>query len=315
MSDYNICIPLDVCIIPGVRAVDPWVDEMFEDMLFEAQKDAAAIGNHGVMEELAVEVREIVHRMEGAIPIAVVEEDENLEKYLSINDELHAALKKYDELLAENQSTIDGTHAKIRNMNSDAGLCNGTRLRVVSLRERSIEDNQDSNDDDPFADFIRARSGSKKETKEHVKHSAVENSKPEVERKVNHNNKAQGQSIHHVGIYLESPVFAHGQLYVALAEKETTPAPLAQTKDLIDLWDGNNSFSKAAATVSSLQGPSSTTSSTFDTSSSDPFDVLDFSTKASTSAHTAENPFHSLQIPPSQPQQCTHPASFNPFDF
>ncbi|POM76914.1 Hypothetical protein PHPALM_5797, partial [Phytophthora palmivora] len=52
------------------------VSEMFEDMLFEAQKDAAAIGNHGVMEELAVEVREIVHRMEGAIPIAVVEEDE-----------------------------------------------------------------------------------------------------------------------------------------------------------------------------------------------------------------------------------------------
>ncbi|OWY94725.1 Helitron helicase [Phytophthora megakarya] len=27
----------------------------------------------------------------------------------------------------------------IRNLNSDAGLCNGTRLRVVSLRERSIE--------------------------------------------------------------------------------------------------------------------------------------------------------------------------------
>ncbi|POM69771.1 Helitron helicase-like protein [Phytophthora palmivora] len=30
-------------------------------------------------------------------------------------------------------------------------------------------------------------------------------------------NKAQGQSIHHVGFYLESPVFAHGQLYVALS--------------------------------------------------------------------------------------------------
>ncbi|OWZ18701.1 Helitron helicase [Phytophthora megakarya] len=27
----------------------------------------------------------------------------------------------------------------IRNLNSDAGLCNGTWLRVVSLRERSIE--------------------------------------------------------------------------------------------------------------------------------------------------------------------------------
>ncbi|POM58552.1 Helitron helicase-like protein [Phytophthora palmivora] len=30
-------------------------------------------------------------------------------------------------------------------------------------------------------------------------------------------NKAQGQSIHYVGIYLESPVFVHGQLYVALS--------------------------------------------------------------------------------------------------
>ncbi|OWY93268.1 LOW QUALITY PROTEIN: Helitron helicase [Phytophthora megakarya] len=30
-------------------------------------------------------------------------------------------------------------------------------------------------------------------------------------------NKVQGRSIHHVGIYLESPVFAHGQLYVALS--------------------------------------------------------------------------------------------------
>ncbi|OWZ08951.1 Helitron helicase [Phytophthora megakarya] len=30
-------------------------------------------------------------------------------------------------------------------------------------------------------------------------------------------NKTQGQSIHHVGIYLESPVFEHGQLYVALS--------------------------------------------------------------------------------------------------
>jgi ATP-dependent DNA helicase PIF1 len=30
-------------------------------------------------------------------------------------------------------------------------------------------------------------------------------------------NKAQGQTIPHVGIYLPEPVFAHGQLYVALS--------------------------------------------------------------------------------------------------
>lgn len=34
-------------------------------------------------------------------------------------------------------------------------------------------------------------------------------------------NKAQGQTIPHVGVYLPNPVFSHGQLYVALSRATT----------------------------------------------------------------------------------------------
>lgn len=34
-------------------------------------------------------------------------------------------------------------------------------------------------------------------------------------------NKAQGQTLDHVGIYLSDPVFSHGQLYVALSRAKS----------------------------------------------------------------------------------------------
>jgi len=48
-------------------------------------------------------------------------------------------------------------------------------------------------------------------------------------------NKAQGQTIPNVGIYLPEPVFAHGQLYVALSRgvsRETTKVLAKPNKSL-----------------------------------------------------------------------------------
>ncbi|OWZ15074.1 Helitron helicase [Phytophthora megakarya] len=87
----------------------------------------------------------------------------------------------------------------IRNLNSDNGLCNGTRLRVVAIREKCIDATTTRGDKDKEFPFTMRRKQF-----------------PVVPAFAMTINKAQGQSIHHVGIYLESPVFAHGQLYVAL---------------------------------------------------------------------------------------------------
>ncbi|KAL3657910.1 hypothetical protein V7S43_017109 [Phytophthora oleae] len=349
---------------PELYRVATNVSEMFEDMLYEAQKDASSISSHGVMEELAVEVREIVHRMEGAIPIAVAEEDENLEKYLSVNDDLHAALKKYDALVAGNQTVEDESSTKPRNdVSDDIDLIDPFGLKD-DLSPQHSHDNQVSSDDDPFADFVRARTGSTNAKQGST--AAVEKAEPQIETKVASQPVEEDDPFASFVQQRASKFFSSSNQD---AEKEAKPTvATTPAKDLIDLWNdipagtptpvpvpsvaksdlwlnddflsgssrqpavlpqapskplvqepwsGNNSFSKSATSVTSFPGPSSASSSTFGASSSDPFDMLDFSAKTSTPASV--NPFDSLQpatpAQPEQPSQAPASKSFNPFDF
>ncbi|OWZ13720.1 LOW QUALITY PROTEIN: Helitron helicase [Phytophthora megakarya] len=98
---------------------------------------------------------------------------------------------------------------KIRNLNSDAGLCNETILRVVSLRARSIEATVMSGPAKRNTVLIPRIIFYTEDDDKGFPFNLKCKEFPVVPAFAMTINKAQGQSSHHIGIYLESPVFAH----------------------------------------------------------------------------------------------------------
>lgn len=103
----------------------------------------------------------------------------------------------------------------LRNLNPSLGLCNGTRLVVKALNNRSIETEIITGTDMgsqgyiPRITLMLSDSG-------YPFNFVIRNFriKPSFAMTIN---KTQGQILEHVSMYLPQPVFTHGQLYVALS--------------------------------------------------------------------------------------------------
>ncbi|DAZ98903.1 TPA: hypothetical protein N0F65_001342 [Lagenidium giganteum] len=193
------------------------VTEMFEDMIHEVEKDQSSIDSHGVIVELASQVRELVTRMEGVIQTAVVEDDDDIGKYLAVNDSLHSSLKAFNEL-SSRKSSQKQADAKAK----------ATPTTDFFADEPAAASNQDDNDDDPFADFVRQRASSR--------HNVPVQSAPAKAAPVKKAPAPQDDNE-------EDPFASFVQERASKilvdnqkVEEETKPAP-APAKDLIDLWD------------------------------------------------------------------------------
>ena len=102
----------------------------------------------------------------------------------------------------------------LRNLNDKNGLCNGTRLQIVSMRNYVIEGRVLSGN--RMNEIILLPRIDLKPNLEEIPINMIRRQFPVRLGSAITINKSQGQSFNKVGIYLSNPVFSHGQLYVAL---------------------------------------------------------------------------------------------------
>jgi ATP-dependent exoDNAse (exonuclease V) alpha subunit len=103
----------------------------------------------------------------------------------------------------------------LRNLDPVHGLCNGTRMTILRASTRCLEVRLNGGTFDGETRLIYRTKLTSNEGDFHFQLTRLQF--PVRLAFAMTINKSQGQSLTHVGIDLQAPVFTHGQLYVALS--------------------------------------------------------------------------------------------------
>ncbi|SGY17227.1 BQ5605_C136g13398 [Microbotryum silenes-dioicae] len=105
----------------------------------------------------------------------------------------------------------------LRNMDPGTGLCNGTRLLLIYLQSRVLEAIILTGNH-AGQTILLPRITLKNASSADLPLTLYQTQSPIRLAMAITINKSQGQSLGHVGVCLETPVFSHGQLYIALSQ-------------------------------------------------------------------------------------------------
>jgi hypothetical protein len=144
-------------------------------------------------------------------------EDEGMNEYQPYSTEYLNSLVSSSLPLAHLKLKVGCPVMLLRNLDASKGLCNGTRLRVLSIRGRVLKCRIMSGDERFSGKIVFIPRITLSPTAEDLPMRLRRRQFPIRLAFAMTVNKSQGQSLKHVGLDLRSPVFSHGQLYVGLS--------------------------------------------------------------------------------------------------
>ncbi|KAG3160367.1 hypothetical protein PI124_g7672 [Phytophthora idaei] len=202
------------------------MERMIDHMYADVNKPEIATDEYFANRTILSTTNAIVHRINERVAARLPDTTHEILSSDSVEDDIDGSLFEQEVLHSVNINGIPPHKLVLkkgmpvmmmRNLNPNLGLCNGTRLRIVELKPHVIHatimtgDRKGQHVLIPRIIFVSDDDGRDFPFRLRRKQFPVQ---PAFAMTIN---KAQGQTLMNLGLYLATPCFSHGQLYVALS--------------------------------------------------------------------------------------------------